>query len=231
MRASTLLFYIALLILLAACGTSQDDILTATSNLKAELTLVPSQITLPTYTAYPTYTQYPTHTPYPTIKVTSTPRPPTKTPKPSLTHTPSFALISKTIGPIRDTIGDESFTMEITLSDVKWSKSESYKEPKPGNIYVTVYITAINQGPDVVRYFGRSDLEVLDSNGLIHDYELLSSTMDTCLIESVDIMPGGKLEGCVSFEVPNEGRIELIYAPYRYEGLKPGRYLSFIIRE
>ena len=230
MKASTLLFHIGLLVLLAACGTSQDGILTATSKPNAELISVPSQITLPTYTAYPTYTQYPTHTSYPTIKVTSTPRPPTKTPKPSLTHTPSFALISKTIGPIWDIFREESFTMEITLSDVDWTKSESYKDPKPGNIYVTIYLMAINQGPDVVRYIGRSDFEVLDSNGLIHDYELLSSK-DTCLIESVDIMPGGKLEGCVSFEVPKEGRIEFIYVPYLTDSFKPGRYLSFIIRE
>ena len=35
---------------------------------------------------------------------------------------------------------------------------------------------------------------------------------------------------CVSFEVPAQGSVELIYAPYKYEGLKVGRYLRFELR-
>jgi len=81
-----------------------------------------------------------------------------------------------------------------------------------------------------VESFGPSVFQVLDSNGIVHDYDILPSTMDTCHLEYVDIIPNGVLEGCVAYEVPETGKLEFIYAPYQYEGLKPGRYLSFIVR-
>ncbi len=51
-----------------------------------------------------------------------------------------------------------------------------------------------------------------------------------CEMDSVDLMANGSVSGCFGFEVPISGELELIYAPYKYEGLEPGRYLSFKLR-
>ena len=155
---------------------------------------------------------------------------PTLTPKPTITPTPRFVEQSQQIGPIWDTLRDSNYTMNLIVKDVIWKTSDDYKEPKQGNIFVTVSIEANNLGPGSVRSFGMSDFQVLDENGILRDYELLPSTDDTCRLERVDMIDGAKLEGCVSFEVPKDGNIQFIYAPYRYEGLQEGRYLSFEIR-
>lgn len=155
---------------------------------------------------------------------------PTITPKPTITPTPRFVEQSQQIGPIWDTLRDSNYTMNLIVKDVIWKTSDDYKEPKQGNIFVTVSIEANNLGPGSVRSFGSSDFQVLDENGILRDYELLPSTDDTCRLERVDMIDGAKLEGCVSFEVPKDGNIQFIYAPYRYEGLQEGRYLSFEIR-
>jgi hypothetical protein len=42
-----------------------------------------------------------------------------------------------------------------------------------------------------------------------------------------DLPAAGSIEGCISLEIHAEGSVELIYAPYRYEGPKEGRYLGF----
>lgn len=149
---------------------------------------------------------------------------------PTITPTPRFTEQIQQIGPIYDSLRESSYTMELIVKDVNWKTSDDYKDPKQGNIFVTVFIEANNQGPGSVRSIGNHSFQTLDANGLLHDYELLPSTDDTCRLEIVDMISGAKLEGCVSFEVPVEGSVQFIYAPYQYEGLQPGRYLSFELR-
>lgn len=191
-------------------------------------TLVPA-FTLTT-TIKPTITLSPTPRDTATPRPTNTPRPPTNTPQPTITPTPSFLSQTAKIGPIYDPLHEASYTMEITVRDMKWLNADGYKKPKPGNIFLVVYLTAKNLGPSAVDSFGPFVFQVLDANGIVHDYDILPSTMDTCHLEYVDIIPNGALEGCVAYEVPKAGKLEFIYAPYQYEGLKPGRYLSFIVR-
>jgi hypothetical protein len=133
------------------------------------------------------------------------------------------------IGPIWDSTHDESFSMQVTLKSIEWLRRDTYDEPKSGHIFVIVQLRVANLGPGASRSVGIWDFQVLDANGAVRDYELTSSAMD-CLLESVDLTVGGAIEGCVSYEVPDQGRVDLIYAPFRYEGLEPGRYLSFNLR-
>ena len=115
------------------------------------------------------------------------------------------------------------------MKSIEWLRRDTYDEPKPGHVFVMVHLRVSNLGPGASRSIGIWDFQVLDANGAVRDYELMSAAMD-CLLESVDLTVGGSIEGCISFEVPDQGKVDLIYAPFRYEGLEPGRYLSFNLR-
>jgi len=174
----------------------------------------------------------PTATPAvsPTPLASPTPQPPTNTPTLAPTPTPEFQPQTQKIGPIWNSARDESFTVEITLKNIQWSTGEGYSQPKPGNVYGIVTVRVKNLGPSVSRFVGQLDFKVLDVNGRLirDDYETF---IRDCDFETVDLIAGGSAEGCFLFEVPSSGKVDLIYAPYQYEGLKPGRYLSFNLRE
>jgi hypothetical protein len=153
--------------------------------------------------------------------------PPTQTP--AATATPAFAAQTQQIGPIWDSLHDESFSMQITLTDVQWSGGDGYAKPKSGQVFVITYLRVKNLGPGASRSVGPLDFKVLDANGALRDDEYQTFARD-CWLEFVDLIVGGSIEGCIAFEVPDTGEVSLIYAPFRYEGLRPGRYLSFTLR-
>jgi len=166
----------------------------------------------------------------PTPLASPTPEGPTNTPTLAPTPTPEFQAQTQKIGPIWNSARDESFTVEITLKNIQWSTGEGYSQPKPGNVYGIVTVRVKNLGPSVSRFVGQLDFKVLDVNGRLikDDYRTI---IRDCDFETVDLIAGGSAEGCFLFEVPSSGKVDLIYAPYQYEGLKPGRYLSFNLRE
>lgn len=210
---------------ISGCAPSEDSIQAAIVQTQSAWTPVPTNTPYATYTPYPTPTPYPTYTPRPTY----TPFPtPTSTSTPTPTTTPTFSETAK-IGPIYDSLYESSYSIDISVLDVRWLKTDGYSTPKAGNEFVIVYVKVVNQGPGSVRSFGSGDFQVLDANGILRSYDFINSTSD-CRIEIFDLMPNATLTGCIAFEVPDSGKVEFIYAPYRYEGLKPGRYLSFIIR-
>ena len=187
----------------------------------------------PTWTPTAPDTPSATHTPMPTLapSLTFTPRP-TPTPGPP-TATPIPAHDARnetqTIGPIWDKYHDENFSMEITLKDVEWSTGSDYDEPRSGRVYVITHLRIKNLGPGSSRSVSPIDFQVLDANGALYDDDYISAARD-CRLDFVDLIVGGSIEGCVSFEVPTSGKVDLIYAPFRYEGMEPGRYLSFNLR-
>ena len=171
---------------------------------------------------------------------TDTPAAPTDTPLPAATwtptattrptNTPTYQPELKTIGPVSDSKHDSTYSMQISVTKLAWLLNDTYSEPKPGNIYLIVYIQAKDLGPGSVRSFGSSDFQVVDSAGIVHEPTIQSATMNTCRLDTVDIIPNGVIEGCVTFEVPVTGEIQLLFAPFRNEGLVQGRYLVFILR-
>lgn len=214
--------------------TAADVTDTEVSPMPVTFNQIPASTPAPTNTLTPTNTPIPTETPAPTNTSipTDTPLPPTFTPIPIPTNTPTPAFMAQTrqIGPIYDSLRETSYSVEVTLKDVAWLRSEDYKSPKPGNIYLITYVQIKNLGPSALNFIGPSNFQMLDANGSLRDYELISSAMDTCYLDHVDLMANGSVEGCVSFEVPLEGKLELIYAPYQYNGLEEGRYLSLPVR-
>ncbi len=187
----------------------------------------------PTWTPATPDTPSPTQTPMPTLapSLTFTPRP-TPTPGPPIaTPIPAHDARNETqtIGPIWDELHDESFSMEITLKDVEWSTGSQYDKPRSGRVYVITHVRIKNHGPDSSRSVSPIDFQVLDANGALYDNDYISAARD-CGLDFIDLIVGGSIEGCVCFEVPTSGKVDLIYAPYMYEGLEPGRYLSFNLR-
>jgi len=206
-------------------GRATEPVIAEVSQSTVTADILLTEEPSPTFTKTWTPTRRPTFTPQPS----KTPRP-TNTRIPTKTPTATFVVQTKTIGPIYDSLRDCMYSVEITINNVEWFLQAGYSEPKLGNTYVVVHIKVVNQGPGSVRSFGPSDFQVKDANNVLRDYEYLSILRDTCWLDRVDLMKGAILEGCVSFEVPKEGLIEFIYAPFQYEGLEPGRYLSFVIR-
>lgn len=152
--------------------------------------------------------------------------------RPVQTPTPIAISVEETkeLGPIWNSTRDESFTVQISLHSVRFDSGDEFSKPKQGHTYVIVDVTIKNLGPSAVRSIGPYDFQVLDANGALRDSGWIPDTED-CKMDLVDLGPNGSISGCFGFEVPIEGTLELIYAPYKYEGLKPGRYLSFTIRQ
>lgn len=162
----------------------------------------------------------------PTPRPSNTPRP-TQPPPP--TATPRFSPITKKIGPIRETSRDEVFTVNVTVTDIQWSNGGFLSEPKPGFTFLIVHVRVQNLGPGTVHSLYTTDFQVKDANGALRGDSFAPDTSD-CGLDLVDLTAGGSVEGCIGFEVPTTGRLEFIYAPFQFEGLKPGRYVSIVVR-
>lgn len=146
-------------------------------------------------------------------------QPPTPTPAPQTKH----------LGPIWDSLQDETYNIEVGVSRTRFLRQSGFQEAKANHTYVVIDISITNLGPGSLRQIGPFDFKVRDANNALRDYTFIMAAED-CRLEMVDLMPGGSISGCVTFEVPVSGNLELIYAPYRYEGLVEGRYLSFRLR-
>lgn len=161
---------------------------------------------------------------------TPTAKPPTATPAPpTATPMPAFQPQTQELGPIQDTRRDERFSVEVTVTRFEAIAHESYNAPRTGNVYVLVGVEIKNLGPGSIRSIGPTDFKTLDANGVLSDYHYARAT-ESCRLRHVDLVAGGKVQGCIAYEVPAAGKLELVYAPYRYESLAPGRYLSFVLR-
>jgi hypothetical protein len=154
------------------------------------------------------------------VPPTATPAPPTATP------TPSFQAVTKKLGPIHDRLRDEDFSVELTVKSANRVPPPSYRKTPAGKAYMAVEVEFKNLGPGALRYVSRSSFDVLTADGAVLNDEYLGRD---CEFRSADLQPGGKVSGCITFEVPDTGRVVFIYAPYQYEGLKPGRYIEIEI--
>ena len=153
---------------------------------------------------------------------------PTTTPEP----TPEVQALNQTqrIGPIRTAYSNESYTSEITLLEVRWSQGGTFSQAGKGKVYALVSMRIKNLGPSTQRNVSAMMFKALDVRGALNDAKLFGVSGEDCAMEWVDLSLGGTIEGCIAFEVPDSGKLNLIYAPYLLENLQPGRYLSFKLR-
>ncbi len=156
----------------------------------------------------------------------------TATPLPTPTPGPMVFDVNQTqqIGPIWNESRDETYSTAITLQKVLWATESGYSEPKTGFVYVVVYVRVTNNGPDMQRSVYTSDFEVKTGSGSLLGDNGFLDLVDDCDLDLVDLVPGGSVEGCIAYEVPETGRLDLVFAPYQYDSFGAGRYLSFNLR-
>jgi hypothetical protein len=152
----------------------------------------------------------------PTVAVTPPPKDPLYEPQ--------------TIGPMKisDTYKEYSLEMRLQSFRFETSSTEDYHTPKNGYSFLIINMEVKNYGPDessIADY----DFNVLDANGRLIKYEYISR-IRSCNLDTT-LMPGGFTSGCMAFEVPNNGRLELVFAPYKYNQFTPGRYLKWVVRQ
>jgi hypothetical protein len=146
--------------------------------------------------------------------------PPTQIPAPSPTPAPTIAQ-SQQLGPIYDDARQQTYTIEVVVTNVQFV----------GNTFLLVHVTVNNLGPGTLYSLYITDFRTRDATGVFRGYTDLSAVAGCGLgLNLVDLVPGGSVSGCIGFEVPESGNLELIYAPYQYASLQPDRYLSFRLR-
>ncbi|MBI5957637.1 MAG: DUF4352 domain-containing protein [Chloroflexi bacterium] len=146
--------------------------------------------------------------------------PPTQVPSLSPTPAPTTTQ-SQQLGPIYDDYRQQTYTIEVAVTNVQFI----------GNTFLLVHVTVNNLGPGTLYSLFTTDFQTRDANGVLRGYTDLSTVAGCGLgLNLVDLMPGGSVSGCIVFEVPESGNLELIYAPYQYASLQPDRYLSFRLR-
>jgi hypothetical protein len=125
-------------------------------------------------------------------------------------------------------LSDEQFNIEVSIQKVDFSNGDRFEKPASGNEYMLVYLTVRNVGPGTLSNLSSFDFQWKDGLGAVRDSTMVFFT--DCKFSMVTLIAGGSAAGCIPFEVSKTGAVEVIYAPYRYEGLVPGRYLSFFLR-
>jgi hypothetical protein len=156
--------------------------------------------------------------------------PPTQVPAPSPTPAPTAAQ-SQQLGPIYDDYHQQTYTIEVAVTNVQFMPESGFLQPQSGNIFLLVHVTVSNLGPGTLYSLYTTDFQARDANGVLRGYADFSAVAGCGFgLNLVDLMPGGSVSGCIGFEVPASGNLELIYAPYQYASLQPDRYLSFRLR-
>jgi hypothetical protein len=159
----------------------------------------------------------PTSTPNPTIPPTPTFTP---TPKPIFNSSPQ-TLAEGVLNPDSEII--EAFPI-VTVNDVSLKRTLGSMDAAEGNVLAKIDVTMQNPGENVST-LGSQMFVLVDGNGVSHDTEYVN--LDCYLDWFVDVFPGGVLEGCIIFEIPDLGNFELHYAPYRYDRFGVGRSLKW----
>ena len=178
----------------------------------------PAPTALPTHTPYPTYTPYPTleplptHTPYPTYTPYPTPAPAAKS-VPAPTNTPQPVQPGRTLddaveagGVLQGSNGTEIVAVSINPNAWAWIEDNSswidfVGPPDEGKRYymVTVEISYIS-GVGTLEV-DEYDFNLIGSSRFVYDTHCVTDLHEEL---SGEVFLGGKAQGNVCFEVPEE---------------------------
>lgn len=160
-------------------------------------------------------------------------------PTPFPTFTPR-SPIHPTVGPefdnnprgfvsaILDTYSGNVFMFpEVTLLQVNSYPAVGHDEPDVGDTYIYLEVQMKNVR-DTLAVYSDSGFQIFDDNGLSHDPEY--AFIDCLIYEDREVLPGGVLQGCLLFQVPNDGHFNLVYAPYRSDRFGDNRFLNWEIQ-
>ncbi|RDI40047.1 DUF4352 domain-containing protein [Falsibacillus pallidus] len=101
---------------------------------------------------------------------------------------------------------------KVTVTKLEKSAGGEFETPKGGNEFVIVHLTIENGGKDQISY-NPYDFQLKNSQGNIVDPGFITIDQDTAL-ESGELAAGGKVQGTISFEAPqNDSDLDLIFTP------------------
>lgn len=149
-----------------------------------------------------------------------------------MTPTPFTATLNQTqkVGPITDSLRDVEFSMEVTLESIEWTAGvPSDPPPRAGYIYGIVYVRVKNIGPGANHTVNRLDFMAKDADGKIINDKYMGFLSD-CTLSLADLQVGEESQGCVAFELPLVGKVDLLYNPLRTDELEADNHLSFRLR-
>lgn len=137
---------------------------------------------------------------------------------------------SKQFGPLYNDEFDETYSVEITVQSARFvPESDTASVAAPGYALLIVDLTARNLGPDYIAEIGPDNFQISDASGNLLDYIYIEEVA-ACLLDYTDMAAGATISGCLSFEVPLTGALELRYAFDPYSDYVEGQYLSFPLR-
>jgi hypothetical protein len=105
---------------------------------------------------------------------------------------------------LRDTV--------LTVTGVEFSQGTDFDTPDAGKVYILVHVHLENAGSQKEVSVNPLDFRVLDSNGVMVDNAFTSIPENP--LDSVELAPGGKIDGTIPFEVPEGDQgLQLVYQP------------------
>jgi len=141
---------------------------------------------------------------------------------------PGFTPRRAQLGPLPAAAG--SYRLELALEGLAWWAGDAVTRPPSGHTFVLVSVALTNLGPAASPAVSAADFQVRDAAGVLRGDELVAPTRD-CRLRAAGLGAGETARGCLAFEVPTAGGLELVYSPYAQHRLDPGRYLSLAVRE
>lgn len=100
---------------------------------------------------------------------------------------------------------------QITVNNVKTSSGDEFNQPKPGDTFLLIDITAVNQTSQSQSFSSLLSFTLKDSTGQKYD-----ETIDTNAPSSPDgnVAAGGKIRGTIAYDVPQtQHTFELDFTP------------------
>ncbi len=123
-------------------------------------------------------------------------------------------------------IDDSSWGLKLLDFRYETTSKQDHDKPKTGYSFLIVNMQVARIGS--VGSIADYQFYVFDSNGQVLRNTYVYRLHDCYL--NATLLPGGQATGCIGFEVPNSGKIELVYAPNKNDIFIPGKHLSWVIR-
>jgi len=119
--------------------------------------------------------------------------------------------------------------IRVTLLEDHFTNGSQFNKPRSGFIFLVAKLRVENLAYPDTLITSEYEFKVLDGNGALHGTSYVTEGYD-CRLDTVEIFIGGKAEGCTSFEVPIEGSLSIVYAPFAVDQNGKGRSAIFKIR-
>lgn len=120
--------------------------------------------------------------------------------------------------------------VRVTLLEYRFVDGEQFNKPRTGFTFLVAKLRIENLAYPNTWQTSGYEFKVLDGDGALHETSYVSEGYD-CRLDIVEIVPGGKAEGCTSFEVPETGSLSIVYAPFEYSQYGKDRAAVFTVRK